>query len=572
MPLKLFNLDTHVSFISDVKDIFDRLYGDKVQITNWSISGDRWVFGFPYVNVKHITQRSWKNLTQEMIEAFQAEYDSVLSQYDGFIVTQTPVFAQIYEKYNKPIIMVNTCRYNQPFCWNDNFDDQQRLNAALKRMAAKGQLFAVSNNKADQEYLRFGTGLESTYIPSLCAYTKEKHSGVAASSVLTYGNRDKFPASENVINKRNGSTWKDMYSHKAIIHYPSEVSSVAISEQYTAGVPLLLPSKDFLSRLVEEDIWPLKSIYMSKCPDDMYDAMEPTFDPQWWIDRADYYDKENMPYIQFYDSPEDAIAKAEASLDACDTSSKEQHLAERQASILAKWDKIFKSAFSQPLTGQIKCVWDQGDKEGFQHCTSANKGQLNQGSLIGDLINNMAQDSSCKNFLEVGTWNGMGSTRCFVNGLKQRKEPYNFWSLECNPEKSASAKKLYQGEENVYILNEVLFNEKPQGIHEKFSDLKNSDCQQWLNTDLQNMSDKPRFLERSDLPEVFDVVLLDGGEFTTFYDFMLLKDRFKTLIVDCVKTSKGSAIKQYLQDNSDKYRIIIEHPERNGFLIAKKAT
>ena len=574
---RLFNLDTHISVISDVKDILEKLYGDSVQITNWSISGDRWVFGFPYVNVKHITQRSWKNINPEMIAAFQKEYDSYLSQFDGFIVTHTPVFAMLYEKYNKPIIMVNSCRYNQPFCWNADFQSQFNFDAALRRMVEKNQLFAISNNKADQEYLKLGAGIESTLIPSLCAYTKVKYNPSNTKDVaITYGYREKYPPSDKVLNKRNGSTWKDIYSNTVIIHPAYEASTMSISEQYTAGVPMLLPSKEYYTRLAEEGDNPLRSIYMTQCHDDLYDAFEPTFDPQFWIDRADYYDQENMPYLYYYDSPEDAIQKAECFKEDLEIFEKRMKFIEqRQQKILSQWDVIFKSAFKNPPQQKLECVWDEPDKNGFYSCSKEQVGQINKGSLIGDMIYNLVQDSTCKTFLEIGTWNGMGSTKCIVNGLKQRAKtyPYNFWSLECNSEKSAGARKLYENEANINILNEVLFNTLPSDIYEKFPILnENADFRKWLAVDIKNMSDKPLFLERTDLPEVFDFVFLDGGEFTTYYDFMLLKDRFKTIMIDDINTQKGPLIRKYLLDNPDKYQIVMEHNERNGFLIARSTT
>ena len=35
----------------------------------------------------------------------------------------------------------------------------------------RGLLIPISNNKADQEYLRLGTGIDSIHLPSLCLYT-----------------------------------------------------------------------------------------------------------------------------------------------------------------------------------------------------------------------------------------------------------------------------------------------------------------------------------------------------------------------------------------------------------------
>jgi hypothetical protein len=42
----------------------------------------------------------------------------MLSKYDGFIVTHTPVFARLFERFEKPVILVNSCRYDQPFMYN----------------------------------------------------------------------------------------------------------------------------------------------------------------------------------------------------------------------------------------------------------------------------------------------------------------------------------------------------------------------------------------------------------------------------------------------------------------------
>jgi hypothetical protein len=43
------------------------------------------------------------------------------------------------------------------------------------------------------------------------------------------------------------------------------------------------------------------------------------------------------------------------------------------------------------------------------------------------------------------------------------------------------------------------------------------------------MKDKPLFLNRNNLPEIFDVVLFDGGEFTTWYEYQILKINVKLL-------------------------------------------
>ena len=41
-------------------------------------------------------------------------------EYDGFVVTHSPVLCRLFERFNKPIILVNSCRYDQPYCHNHN--------------------------------------------------------------------------------------------------------------------------------------------------------------------------------------------------------------------------------------------------------------------------------------------------------------------------------------------------------------------------------------------------------------------------------------------------------------------
>ena len=68
---------------------------------------------------------SWYGINQEMVNRFTWRYARELGKYDGFIVTHTPVFARLFENLNKPVILVNTCRYDQPFCYNG--DETVRL-------------------------------------------------------------------------------------------------------------------------------------------------------------------------------------------------------------------------------------------------------------------------------------------------------------------------------------------------------------------------------------------------------------------------------------------------------------
>jgi len=164
--LRFFNLDLHISVIADVKNIFET-FGHEV--VDWSLSGATWVFGKQRDAVDIVNEKTWMDLNPEMCERFYERYKDFLNQFDGFIVTHNSSFSLLYEKFNKPIIIINSTRYENPF--TRSLDRWIWLNDYLKKGVKKNKIFIISNNKGDQRYLKFYTGLDSLHIPSLCLYT-----------------------------------------------------------------------------------------------------------------------------------------------------------------------------------------------------------------------------------------------------------------------------------------------------------------------------------------------------------------------------------------------------------------
>ena len=310
-PYRIFNLDLHSSVIEDVKNIVNTLYGDSVEITNWSISAHNHYFNKPTADVKFITQDTWRNIDMDMIEKFQQEYDNTLKQYDAFVVTFSPVFAMLYEKYNKPIIIVNACRYDQPFCWNNNTTMLKLLNMSLKRMQASGQAIIISNNRGDQQYLKDGAGIDSILIPSLCLYTNAKYGTPSKNNVMVFENKIyneiKSKDTKNIIVSRPSKyEFKELTDYKGIIHMPYDVSSMSLFEQYFAGIPLFFPEREFYKKCVKEG----KVEFIAQ-----YNAWSRTLNNdelERWLQNADYY---HFKYITYYSSFEECVTKANAFID-----------------------------------------------------------------------------------------------------------------------------------------------------------------------------------------------------------------------------------------------------------------
>ena len=214
-------------------------------------------------------------------------------------------------------------------------------------------------------------------------------------------------------------------------------------------------------------------------------------------------------------------------------------------------------------------MWEKQDQLNYNSATKKNVGQICNDSFSRD-IKKYSSDLTLKTFLEVGTWNGLGSTLSFSEGFKSRNDDYIFYSLECNKDKCADVALLYEFNKKMHILNEVVWNEEPSDFYQVFPQcLTNDMYKHWNEIDIVNMKRCNLFLNRPELPQVFDVILLDGGEFTTYHEFQILKNRCKFLMIDDTNTDKCKLIVDEIRSD-DSWKIIKRVNVRNGYLIAEK--
>jgi hypothetical protein len=404
--VRLFNLDLHASVIQDVIGVLRAVYGDRIAVDSCSISGHAWLFGRATARPEHINAQTWRRISPAAVDAFNAQYKTLLEQYDGFIVTHTPVFCMIFERYGKPIILVNSCRYDQPFCWTADAAGRDWLNAGLRRMDARGQLIAVSNNRADQEYLRRGAGVESAHVPSLCAYAAggtpdcgpaagapscgpaagapscgpaaggTPDCGPAAGTpscgqAIVYGDRHFFPDCADLGERPPpGYSWASLHSSRAIVHTPYEVSTMSIFEQYSAGCLLFMPTRELYRRCIDSGTMRLQSDYSAHgdavaaraaaalpAAAPLAQPVEGSTDPDFWLDRADFYDGENMPSIRYYSSAADLVAQVAELASSPEPEAVRGERLElvrvRAERVLAQWRRLIDGAFGDRLSDVI---------------------------------------------------------------------------------------------------------------------------------------------------------------------------------------------------------------------------
>lgn len=316
--MRFFNVDLHIPVIADIRHIFARL-GHSVD--SWSLSSHNWVFDRKPDAIDVLTKSNWAELTPKMCDAFFERYREELSVYDGFITSYVPGFSLLFERFQKPIIFICPIRYEHPF--TDNPEKWDWLNRHIKDGVAAKKIFPVANNKFDALYFTSWTNCPIQTIPSLCEYTGETHNPrhpyYICKSVI-----DIDLNGSNILNISNvfphGHSWRALYSFQGIVHFPYQCSTMSIFEQYTAGVPLLFPTKRFSKEIYWaththgnagylcqasfnriKGIGP-KSLLTPKYSDlDLNDfSSECVLDVL--INLSDFYDNELMPAINYFDN------------------------------------------------------------------------------------------------------------------------------------------------------------------------------------------------------------------------------------------------------------------------------
>ena len=172
--------------------------------------------------------------------------------------------------------------------------------------------------------------------------------------------------------------------------------------------------------------------------------------------------------------------------------------------------------------------WSENDKADFEVLET---GQLTlnqvEGHYIAELLR-MECGKRVRTLVEIGTWNGLGSTLCILQGI-QGKDFISFHSLECNKEKLEQARVNLKDHlnENIQLLWGTILPKHTfdiDVIERLFPTINTSDeLRHYMQVDISNCLVAPNVLDR--LPQDIDFLLLDGGDFTTLQEFQLLLPR-----------------------------------------------
>ena len=308
--MRFFNIDQHISVIADMKKIFNDLGHT---IDDKCLSGHAFVMNRKPDNIPMLDGENWRGFDErEGWDEFYSTYGKELEQYDGFICCYPPIFSMLYTLFNKPIIMNIPIRYD--YSLENHPKRLERFNTFIRNAVKAGKLFLVANNKFDQKYCETFTGEKVVHIPSLCEYFTYKYSPNTDFS-LYYSRENISELSDFAIKKESvlhaGYSWNDICKFKGVVHFPYQVSTMSIFEQYTANIPLFVPSKEFMLELYRKDysvLWHYSPFLLANGRNGKKSLVpfSSEYDPndyenlnavEYWLQFADYYDNTWMQHI-----------------------------------------------------------------------------------------------------------------------------------------------------------------------------------------------------------------------------------------------------------------------------------
>ena len=195
-------------------------------------------------------------------------------------------------------------------------------------------------------------------------------------------------------------------------------------------------------------------------------------------------------------------------------------------------------------------------------------GNIRRDTKSGRLIENVIYEHSLRKILEIGTWNGLGSTNTVIDILEDLNEDYSFISIESDKIFFDQAKKNLKKKMNKNIqlkLGRIIeIDELPDIENINFGEVglipKNKE---WFIQDLRRYKKVKNIY--NELPSEFDLVILDGGEFSTYPEFLKLYKKTKFIALDDTETYKQYDVLKFIKNNSG-FKLV---SETSGFAIYK---
>lgn len=200
-------------------------------------------------------------------------------------------------------------------------------------------------------------------------------------------------------------------------------------------------------------------------------------------------------------------------------------------------------------------------------------GQIQSSSNFGKILKAIAQRADIKNIVEIGTWNGLGSTLCILESI-QNKETI-FISIELIKEMYSQAQNnLKEYSNKVTLLNGTIISVEDlnwfdiEEIKHNFKPIEREHFDLYYLKEIQAIKAANNVLNQ--IPKTIDFLVLDGGEYSTYPEWQILKSRTKIVALDDTTILKTKKIRSELLSDNEWQLVTENQSDRNGYSVFER--
>ncbi|CAF1185603.1 unnamed protein product [Adineta ricciae] len=321
----------------------------------------------------HITHSD--SLAEKDIQDFFNYYhkDPLMLRVNAFFCSFPSSMCEIYMPFNRTIIWLPAHRFTLGRCSRAEIDRLiLHMQQSVRPEQQQPKHFIAAGGRYDQEYIKYYTGLDSILLPvnSLWyAFNVTKFTQARPEILLGPLQKAGHPfiinmtaAAQALNSSFRFATAKSLYKHyqlqqitdhRAVVLLPYAVLSYGITELYALGVPIFIPSIDFIVKLkVVSDRTLIDPFYCGRkmkftdMPKQHPKSNHP-YSPEdvqspeaiaYWLQFADYY---QLPHIQTFSSWIDLIDKLSKTDFKMVHEKMYQENLRRKADLTMKWESLF---------------------------------------------------------------------------------------------------------------------------------------------------------------------------------------------------------------------------------------
>ena len=205
-----------------------------------------------------------------------------------------------------------------------------------------------------------------------------------------------------------------------------------------------------------------------------------------------------------------------------------------------------------------------------------NWGEVAQESEMGRCLCALGGAAVFSRYVEIGSAAGKGSTRQLMDGILPRGDDSVLWSVECDPIMHDIAKSNWRGSGadgrlrfthgSIVRADEIMTPEEAK-THPLYHRAEVSDfVRRTWQKHYDAIAAAPNVAD--ELPQSIDVLLLDGGEFSSYAEFAKLHARSRVIVLDDSHHAlKNYLVREALLSDPD-WLMVLERPDdRNGWCV-----